>query len=247
MVGGTIPNQPHTVEGMTTTDAAGNLHDSLGQFSGHLQVETTPELVLPAPPACASDPAISAEEKDLLTRYRGHFWVGPHGYSDEPMGPHCEEVLSRFTRVRVAAAFNEYRGEGETDTGDPAFVVFDENGTAFWAPELDRWLNEDPDDPEVTFPVHLFDPTRPADLSDYEYLGQHLVASTNDSDEEPCRSCGAINDDGEGEDGQCGNCADRCACHICGERICHDPADAPADSTCQECRDAAAEEYGDEG
>lgn len=224
-----------------TIDAHGAIHNSQGRFAGHVRHETDTSLVLPSIDLSGMDPQITEEEKQLLAELRGHFFVEDGGYTDEPMGPFCEQALSRFAGRRVVAVYNEYRGEGETDPCDPTFVVIDDNGTAYAAPGLDIWLCEDPDDPDVEFPAQLFNPRVVVELSGYEFTSRHLIAESDDSgDEEPCSNCGRLNFDGEGdgETGLCGDCADRCSCSNCGERVADEPDDMPVDHLCNGCRTA---------
>lgn len=56
-------------------------------------------------------------------------------------------------------------------------------------------------------------------LVDAEYLGTPAAEEDTLEDLDRCSNCGGPDDDGEGYDGYCGNCADRATCEQCGERL----------------------------
>jgi hypothetical protein len=71
-----------------------------------------------------------------------------------------------------------------------------------------------------------------------------LLEYSEEDDDSVCRECGEPNDDGEGYDGLCGNCADMATCKDCGEHL-GDPVEDPDDRLCDACQSSTCGTDGD--
>ncbi len=75
-------------------------------------------------------------------------------------------------------------------------------------------------------------------IKSFEEIGCAIVVrhSEDDEDDSKCRSCGGPNDDGEGYDGLCGDCADKASCHECGADL-GDPVEDIDERLCPKCKE----------
>ena len=182
------------MQGMSTqiVDANGAIHagDS-GRFTGRVQQETDPAEVLPAPARLG--PQLTAEDKVAIDRGWGALHIDEDYPPSEPQGQCAERVLGRFTGRRVAAVYERYLGNGETDDCTPTLIVFDDDGNPRDGICLEDWFCGDTDD--FLSPVRMM--WRPEssvlDLSQYGVVSHSVIACEDRSGgEKPCTGCGRL-------------------------------------------------------
>lgn len=173
-----------------TVDAVGNLHDQKGQFAGHLLTEADTDQVLPP---VRRGPQLTASDKEAIDRGWGALHIDEDYSPSEPQGQCAERVLGRFEGRRVAAVYERYYGEGNTNDTTPTMIVFDDDGNARDGICLEDWFCGDTDD--FLSPVRTMwaGHCSTIDLSRYGFVSQHVIAFEDCSNgEKPCTGCGRL-------------------------------------------------------